>query len=127
MVDWRSELTVEQVVDTIHELQGLAVAAHVDRENFSIMGQLGFIPEQLALDALEFSARTPVAEARRNYPEYAQFAFLRSSDAHCLDEIGRATTSFLLSEASASEIKKALGCEAGRQVVEPALEESQNV
>jgi hypothetical protein len=38
-----STLTVEEVVQAIHSLNGLAIASHIDREGFSITGQLGFI------------------------------------------------------------------------------------
>ncbi|MHC4426110.1 MAG: PHP domain-containing protein, partial [Planctomycetota bacterium] len=48
-------LTVEQVVEAIHRRAGLAIASHVDRERFSLIGQLGFVPEGLSLDALEVS------------------------------------------------------------------------
>ena len=36
--------SVESVVEAIHDVGGLAVAAHVDREGFGIIGQLGMIP-----------------------------------------------------------------------------------
>ena len=36
--------TVERAVDEIHRAGGLAIAAHVDRERFGIVGQLGFVP-----------------------------------------------------------------------------------
>jgi PHP family Zn ribbon phosphoesterase len=112
-----TELSVEQVVDSICGLEGLAIAAHVDREAFGIIGQLGFVPEGLHLDALELSANTSFEEAKRRFPEYADFAFVRSSDAHSATDIGRVWTSLLLSEPSTREIRKALRGEDGRRVV----------
>jgi len=47
-----TNLSVEMVVDSIHSFNGLAIAAHIDREGFGIIGQLGFIPPDLQLDAL---------------------------------------------------------------------------
>jgi PHP family Zn ribbon phosphoesterase len=98
-------------------LEGLAIAAHVDRETFGILGQLGFVPEDLHLDALELSRNTSLEEARRRYPEYAGYAFVRSSDAHSATDIGKVWTSLLLYEPSTREIKKALRGEDGRRVV----------
>ena len=112
-----TELSVEQVVDSISALGGLAIAAHVDRETFGIIGQLGFVPEELHLDALELSANTSPEEARRRFPEYAAYAFVRSSDAHSAAEIGKVRTSLLLCEPSTREIKKALRGEEGRRVL----------
>jgi hypothetical protein len=112
-----TELSVEQVVDSIAALEGLAIAAHVDRETFGILGQLGFVPEELHLDALELSANTSPEEAKRRFPEYAGYAFVRSSDAHSATEIGKVWTSLLLCEPNTREIKKALRGEDGRRVV----------
>jgi len=109
-----TELSVEQVVDSIHGLDGLAVASHVDRATFGIIGQLGFIPEQLPLEALEVSRNTSLQEARRRY---GHFAFVRSSDAHVVEDIGTTSTSFWLDAATTREIKKALRGEDGRRVV----------
>jgi len=98
-------------------LEGLAIAAHVDREAFGIIGQLGFIPAELRLDALELSANSTPTEARRRFPQYAGFAFVRSSDAHFVADIGKTWTSLLLSEPTTREIRKALHGEDGRRVV----------
>jgi len=112
-----TELSVEQVVESISALEGLAIAAHVDRETFGIIGQLGFVPRELKLDALELSANTSPEEARRRFPEYARYAFIRSSDAHSATEIGKVRTTLLLCEPSTREIKKALRGEDGRRVL----------
>ena len=111
-----ADLSVGQVVDSIHRLEGLAIASHVDRDAFGIIGQLGFIPEELPLDALELSRLTPLDQAGRRFPEYSGRAFIRSSDAHFTDDIGMAPTWFLLDGATVSEIRKAFCGADGRQV-----------
>jgi len=103
-------LTVEQIVAAIHERAGLAIAAHVDRQRFSLIGQLGFIPKGLKLDALEVS--TPSAFAK----EYG-FPVICSSDAHFPEDIGRNPSCFMVEDASVQEIGKALRQEMGRMVV----------
>jgi len=40
-----SNLTVDEAVRTIHSLNGLAIAAHIDRDSFSLISQLGFVPK----------------------------------------------------------------------------------
>ncbi|MHC4331195.1 MAG: PHP domain-containing protein [Planctomycetota bacterium] len=103
-------LTVDQVVDAIHRQSGLAIASHVDRERFSLIGQLGFIPEGLELDALE------VSDPSRTGEEYG-YPVITSSDAHFLEDVGKSFTSFELEDASLSEIGKALRHELGRRIV----------
>ena len=111
-----TSLSVEMVVDSIHSFNGLAIAAHIDREGFGIIGQLGFIPPDLRLDALEISPRMKMEEARMRFSEYQRFPFLCSSDAHYLDDVGKCTTTFLLEEATFEEIRMALKGEGDRKI-----------
>jgi predicted metal-dependent phosphoesterase TrpH len=109
-------LTVEQVVGAIHQYGGLAIASHIDRERFGLIGQLGFIPEGLGLDAVEIS-NSSLREWDYAYPVVA------SSDAHYLDEIGNNSTCFVLEAASLDEIEKALSSEGGRRIVKEEMED----
>jgi len=103
-------LTLEQVIDAIHQFAGLAIASHVDRQRFSLIGQLGFIPKGLKLDAVEVSNPS---SSRQEY----DYPVVTSSDAHFLEDIGRNSTCFMIEEASLEEISKALRCELGRMVI----------
>ncbi|MFQ6083233.1 MAG: PHP domain-containing protein [Candidatus Aminicenantia bacterium] len=108
-------LSIEEVIRYIHFYNGIAIASHIDREAFSIIGQLGFIPDDLELDGLEISPKISYQQAKKrfnyNYP------FVCSSDAHYLDEIGKGFTSLILEKATVKEIKKALRNEDGRRIV----------
>jgi len=112
-----STLSIKEVVDEIHRLQGVAIASHIDRESFSIISQLGFIPDDLNFDALEISPNITIEEANRRFPEIRRFQLLKSSDAHFLEDIGRSTTIFMLAEPTLAEIKKALKNENERKMV----------
>lgn len=101
-------LSVEQLVNAIHERSGLAIAAHVDRERFSLVGQLGFIPKALHLDAVEVARSSSKNNGYNNYP------VITSSDAHFLQDIGTSSTTFTLEELNLNEIRKALRHEMGR-------------
>ncbi len=103
-------LTVEKVVDAIHDRSGVAIASHIDRERFGLIGQLGFIPEGLELDALEVSSLSSI-EQEFDYP------IVTFSDAHYLDDIGNSSTCFIIEDASVDEIRKALRNEMGRRIV----------
>ncbi len=109
-------LTVEEVVGHIHALNGLAVASHVDRGSYSLISQLGFIPEGLALDALEVSPRGDLEEVKK-LPGAADFPLIRSSDAHRLDDIGRVWTEWTVAEMTTAEMRLALKNQEGRKVV----------
>lgn len=110
-------LTVEEVVEAIHKFGGLAIASHVDRESFSIFSQLGLVPEELQIDAMEVSPLHTVAEARTRFPELAHYPLIRSSDAHRLEEIGTASTTFMAMSPCVRELRKALLGEDGRKMM----------
>jgi PHP family Zn ribbon phosphoesterase len=111
-----TNLSIEETVARIHGLDGLAIAAHIDREGFGIIGQLGFIPETLKLDALEISSNTSAEGAVERFGMYEKYTFIRNSDAHFLNQIGKNSTRFLLAEPSFAEIRKALQRQDGRTV-----------
>ena len=108
---------VHDAVGLIHGHGGLAIACHVDRESFSLVSQLGFIPAGLPLDAVEISPRLTVAAGRTALGPFDPLPIVRFSDAHKPEEIGCATTDFLVAAPSLEEIRKALAGEDGRRVI----------
>jgi PHP family Zn ribbon phosphoesterase len=108
-----TELSVEEVVELIHKYNGIAIAAHVDREGFGIISNLGFIPEGLKLDALEIMEPS----MRENIIQATDFVFITSSDAHLINDIGKRFSCFLMKESSFEEIRKCLCKENGREVI----------
>jgi PHP family Zn ribbon phosphoesterase len=106
------DLSLKEIALEVQRLDGLGVAAHVDRPSFSVSSQLGFIPSDLRLDALEF-ARKPDQGATLGGEG---LPILMSSDAHFLNDIGRVHTSFWIGFPSFHEIRLALLGEAGRRV-----------
>lgn len=103
-------LSVKQIVEAIHERCGLAIASHIDRERFSLIGQLGFIPKGLRLDAVEVSRPSSMTQGY-GYP------VVIFSDAHFLEDVGKNSTCFMIEDLSLGEIRKALCNEMGRKVV----------
>jgi len=111
-----TNLGLSEVIDAIHKLNGLAVAAHIDRQTFSIISQLGFIPGDLDLDAVEISRRMTLTQARARFKEYEGFAFITSSDAHDIQEVGICPTNFLMAGPDMAELRLALKGTGGRKI-----------
>lgn len=112
-----TDLSLEAIVANIHEFGGLAIASHVDRERFSLISQLGFVPEGLEIDALEISPRRSVTQARDEIPQIREYPLLTFSDAHRLDEIGAVYTTFTGVRPCVAELAKALTADDGREVI----------
>jgi 3',5'-nucleoside bisphosphate phosphatase len=113
-----TDISLNELLSYIHDLNGLAIAAHIDRESFSVLGQLGFIDDSIKFDALEITGRTGIELARVKYKTLSNYSFIVSSDAHFLKDIGTATTKVVLQEASVAELKMAFTGQNGRCVVE---------
>ncbi|MCK7529904.1 MAG: PHP domain-containing protein [Marinilabiliales bacterium] len=101
--------TLDEVEAEAHRLGGLFIPAHIDRPAFSINSQLGFIPEDLYIDALEIVGETPDLL----YP------VIRNSDAHIPEHIGRRYTTYMLDHPSFAELAMALRGEEGRHIIQP--------
>ncbi len=113
-----TELSLQESVEAIHKLHGLAIAAHIDRESFGVIGQLGFIPPDIQFDALEISYRTGLKETRKKYPEFFNYPFIESSDAHFIRDIGKGSTKIFMENPTISEIKMAFEGRGGRYIIE---------
>jgi hypothetical protein len=112
-----TELSLEDVVENIHALGGLAIASHVDRDRFSLISQLGFVPEGLQIDALEVSPLHSVSQAADKLPQIRDYSLVSFSDAHRLDEIGRSFTTFTGVSPCVRELGEALVGKDGREVM----------
>jgi predicted metal-dependent phosphoesterase TrpH len=93
---------------------GLAVAAHLDRRAFSVLGQLGFLPEDVRFDAAEVSA-AGVARHREEGLRHLGLPLITGSDAHALEEIGAAATVLEVEAPEFAELALALRGERGRR------------
>ena len=108
--------TVEEVAEKVHTLNGLFIPAHIDRPKFSIPSQLGFIPFDLNVDAVEISCHTTQASYLSKNKYLQQKTFIQSSDAHYPDQIGSVYCFFNIENLSFKEIKWALHQKDGRSV-----------
>jgi PHP family Zn ribbon phosphoesterase len=109
-------LDVDAVVALVHRHGGLAVAAHIDRTSFGVIGQLGFFPAEAGFDALELSRH--VAPGSEREVEFALHGLpiLHSSDAHYPRDIGAARTAIHCERPDFDELALALRGRDGRSV-----------
>ena len=101
-------LSIDLVIKHVHALGGLCIPAHVDKPVFSVISQLGAIPPDLDIIAVEVFRRTPLAKALKQFPELARYALVRGSDAHYLQDIGTATTTYYIETPTIAELRQAL-------------------
>lgn len=76
-------LDIYEVVALVKSLGGAAVPAHIDRSSYSVLSNLGFMPPDLEVSALEITEKARNSLAG-NYPD---FRIITNSDAHYLEDI----------------------------------------
>jgi len=111
--------TVNQIEEVVHLHNGLFIPAHINRERNSMTSQLGFVPSDIIIDALEISRHVSKVDFLQLHSGLEDFTFIQSSDAHFPEDIGRVHSVFRLEDISFREIKMALAKEGGREVVLP--------
>ncbi|MBF0472722.1 MAG: PHP domain-containing protein [Nitrospirae bacterium] len=100
-------IELEPVLGLIHKFNGIAIPAHIDKEQFSIISQIGFIPEGLKVEALEVSRNTSEEEKIILSKKY-QRPIVSFSDAHFLSDFGSNLSELYLEAPTFDEIKKKL-------------------
>jgi len=112
-----TNLSVNEISEKATEMGGLVIPAHIDRKSYSLLGQLGFIPEDLKVNALEFS-RNASDFQRESILRLLnkEYAIITSSDAHRLQEMVFQKTFFYLKTPSFTEVSMAFRCVGGRKV-----------
>ncbi|MFA5712939.1 MAG: PHP domain-containing protein [Bacteroidales bacterium] len=86
------ESGVDEIIEFIHSIGGVAIAAHIDRGSNSLLSQLGYIPPDLAFDAFELSYKCQFDQFLEQNRQLHGRALLCSSDAHYIEDIGRCYT-----------------------------------
>jgi len=108
--------SIEQVEHKVHSLGGIFIPAHIDRPSYSIISQLGFIPADLLIDGIEISANCKVQSVFPFLGNQAERTIIRNSDAHYVENIGKAFTTFEMEHRTFNEVKLALQGNLGRKV-----------
>jgi len=79
---------LESLVYFIHQQGGIAIPAHLDRERFSLISQLGFLDPQSDFDAVEISKHNWIKKGYQLGDYFQGFPVISGSDSHFLEDIG---------------------------------------
>ena len=111
-----ADMTLEEIVDQVASLGGMAIPAHVDRPSYSLLSNLGMVLSTLDVSALEV---TPYFDPRKGFlewPELRERCLIVNGDAHRLNEI-QDRTMLKMSHPEIKEIILAFKGQEGRQVL----------
>lgn len=108
--------SIEQVEQKVHSLGGIFIPAHIDRPSYSIISQLGFFPENLLIDGIEISANCKIQAIVPYLGKQSERTIIRNSDAHYVENIGKAFSIFEMQHRTFKEVILALYGTLGRKV-----------
>jgi PHP family Zn ribbon phosphoesterase len=100
--------SLEEVAEFVTSRGGIFIPAHINRPCFSLLSQIGFIPDNLKADALEWVPGGKLASEFSDVAGISTFPVVYSSDAHVPEAIGTRYTLLEISERSFIGIKKGI-------------------
>ena len=103
-----TDIPFADVFDFAARYHGLMIPAHIDKPRFSILSQLGFVPKDLKCEALELSPHTTREQFLQQNAYLSGYKFIRSSDAHYVDDIGKVFSILSLPDLSFDSIRSAI-------------------
>lgn len=78
--------SIEEACARVHEIGGVFIPAHVNRQAFGLLANLGMVPAELCIEGLEISRHLQPDEALRKFPQIKNYTLIRSGDVHRLEE-----------------------------------------
>jgi len=102
-----ANISVNDAVSWIKAHGGLVIPSHIDSLTFSLVSQLGYVPDDVQFDALEISDRKKLPSLLP-FIKAKNLPIVSFSDAHHLDEIGGKRISLPMKEATFRELADAL-------------------
>jgi len=108
-----SSLTINEAWNRVSELGGLMIPAHVNRTAFGVIANLGFIPTDIHIEALEISRHIQPEQARKTFPQIEGYPLIQSGDVHRLEEF-LGTTVFEIAAPTINELRLAFAGQNGR-------------
>ncbi|HZU86456.1 MAG TPA: PHP domain-containing protein [Anaerolineaceae bacterium] len=109
------DMGLEDAFHEVTRLGGLFIPAHVNRRTFGLLANLGLVPTDIALEALEISRQLPIAEAVIKFPQLRGYPLIQSGDVHRLEEFLGANY-LTLQAPTIAEIRLALQGKEGRSL-----------
>ncbi len=102
-----STLTIFEAQKVVHDLGGLFIPAHVEREENGMLPRLGGVPPELHLSIVEISSYESTPEVRKLWPDLKDIHIIKNGDAHDLDGMV-GSTKLELDDITIANIEKAI-------------------
>ncbi|MBR1810377.1 MAG: PHP domain-containing protein [Clostridia bacterium] len=82
-----SAVTEDRIIAEVARFGGVCYPAHIDRDSYSIVSNLGMIDDSFGFTVAEIYDRTKTEALKQRFPALNHMQLLHSSDAHYLENI----------------------------------------
>ncbi len=82
------DIGLDNLIDFIHSIEGIAIPAHIDKDRFSLLSQLGFLDQEADYNAVEVSKFKWIKEKYQLGDTWDGFPVIAGSDSHGVEDIG---------------------------------------
>lgn len=103
-----TSISIEDVAELSERFNFVAFPAHIDKQSFSILSSLGYIPEEYGFGAFEVKDPSKIEQLKSQHPALNGAVIVTDSDAHYLEHISERQNFFEDCESSADAIIKRL-------------------
>ncbi len=110
-----SSLSINDAWKVVTDLGGLFIPAHVNRKAFGLLENLGLVPTDIQIEALEISKHINPSDAVKQFPQIKGYPLIQDGDVHRLDEFNGKMTLFI-EKPSIEEIAFAIHNKNGRMI-----------
>ncbi|MAT45141.1 MAG: histidinol phosphatase [Anaerolineaceae bacterium] len=110
-----ANISITESYNLVNKLGGIIIPAHINRKANGLLENLGFVPNDIPVIALEISRHITPKMAVEKFPQITGYPLIQSGDVHRLDEfIG--TTYLTIKSPSIEEIRMAIKGLEGRSL-----------
>lgn len=103
-----SNISVENVYDTVNDYNGVCYPAHIDRDSYSLLSVLGEFPPNSKFTAAEITSQGNIKTLTDENPILNHIPLIKSSDAHYLENIQEPSAFLELNDCSPQALVAAL-------------------
>jgi 3',5'-nucleoside bisphosphate phosphatase len=100
------DVSLTEAWQKVHDLEGLFIPAHVNRQAFGLLAVLGLLPDEIPLEVLEISRHLQPDEALKRFPMIKGHPLIQNGDVHFLDDFLGATQ-YCVEAAQTAELRQA--------------------
>ncbi len=103
-----TDISFDRVDDVIKPFNGVMIPAHIDKNSFSLMSNLGFVPPDTDFKCFELANMSNLHKLQESNPYLKNCNVITDSDAHYIDRINEAVNTLFAESDSIDDVLAAL-------------------